>query len=259
VAFDRAADYYDATRSLPDEARDGVTNVLAAELDGRGPALEIGVGTGRIALPLRDRGITLTGADISEPMLRRLIANAGGNRPFPLLLADATRLPVADGAFGAVVACHVLHLIPDWRAAVDEVMRTLRPGGVLLADFGDTGRKAGEDGDRPPWEGALTEILARHGISRNRHGVTTAADVAAYLGFQARALPQVPVTFTRTLGRTLADMERQIYSWTWPYPADRVRAACADTRTWAALEDFDLDAEVPATQLIKWQAFLRSG
>ena len=75
------------------------------------------MGTGRIALPLHERGIRLAGADIAEAMLRRLVVNADGVLPFPLLLADATRLPLADGTFGSVLAVHVLHLIPAWRDA----------------------------------------------------------------------------------------------------------------------------------------------
>ena len=78
VNFDRAAEYYDATRSLPPISMDALIALLAAELARRQPCLEIGVGTGRIALPLRDRGITLAGLDIAGAMLRRLAQNAGG-------------------------------------------------------------------------------------------------------------------------------------------------------------------------------------
>ena len=128
VNFDRAADYYDTTRALPADSMDDLTALLAAELGGRQPGLEIGVGTGRIARPLSEGGVTLAGMDLSAGMLGRLIANAGGAPPFPLVRADATRLPFAAGSFGAVLAVHVLHLIPDWRVAVDESLRVLRPG-----------------------------------------------------------------------------------------------------------------------------------
>ncbi len=56
VSFDRAADYYDATRRLPDSVRDQLAELLADELVERGLCVEIGVGTGRIALPLHRRG-----------------------------------------------------------------------------------------------------------------------------------------------------------------------------------------------------------
>jgi ubiquinone/menaquinone biosynthesis C-methylase UbiE len=275
VSFDRAAGYYDATRGLPAEARAAMTEVLAAELADRQPCLEIGVGTGRIALPLAERGIAMAGEDISEAMLRRLVGNAGGRRPFPLMLADATRLPLAGESFGAVLACHVLHLIGDWRAAVDDAMRVLRRGGVLLADFGAApgGRSAERPGERPtdrsgespgerpagttPWREAVRQTLERHGIFRNRHGATDAEQVAGHIGCQARSLPPVRVTSTRTLRRTIEDVERQIYSWTWPYPAGQIQAACEEIRAWAQREDIPLDTQASTERLITWQAFDR--
>lgn len=51
---------------------------LLAELAGEGPALELGIGTGRIALPLAQRGIPVHGIDLSEPMVARLRAKPGG-------------------------------------------------------------------------------------------------------------------------------------------------------------------------------------
>ena len=107
VNFDRAAGYYDATRALPATPMAQLTGLLAAELAGRQPCVEIGVGTGRFALPLREAGIAMAGTDISGAMLRRLAANAGGGSPFPLAQADATRLPFAAGTFGSVLAVHV--------------------------------------------------------------------------------------------------------------------------------------------------------
>ncbi len=50
-----------------------------AELAGTGPALEFGVGTGRIALPLRRRGVRVHGIELSDPMIARLRAQPGGS------------------------------------------------------------------------------------------------------------------------------------------------------------------------------------
>jgi len=60
-----------------------------AELAGEGPALEFAIGTGRIALPLSRRGITVRGIDISEPMVDRLLAKPG---------ADAIGVTIGDFA-----------------------------------------------------------------------------------------------------------------------------------------------------------------
>lgn len=252
ISFDRAADYYDATRALPDDARVALAEVLAAELAGRGPCLEIGVGTGRIALPLHDRGIPLAGADIAPAMLRRLVQNAGGRQPFPLLLADATTLPLSGASFGAVLASHVLHLIPRWDAAVDEAMRVLRPGGTLLADFGG--------GTEMPWSGPSAAVMERHGISHDRPGATAPDSIAAYLagGARPRPLPPVTMTISRSLGQDLDRWERQVDAWTWPYTAGQMRQACADLRAWAAAHRWPLDREVAASRVIQWWAFERA-
>ncbi len=166
VSFDRAADYYDETRALPGEAADAVTAILAAELAGRRPALEVGVGTGRMALPLHALGLGMLGVDISMPMLRRLRSNPGGGG-FPVALADATQLPFPGHSVGATVASHVLHLIPEWRQAVEEVVRVTRPGGALLVDVGGNSGAALDS----PWRQATDAIMVEHGLSRARPGV----------------------------------------------------------------------------------------
>ena len=51
-----------------------------AELAGGGAALELGIGTGRIALPLAQRGVRVHGIDLSEAMVARLRAKPGGGR-----------------------------------------------------------------------------------------------------------------------------------------------------------------------------------
>ena len=71
VPFDRAASFYDQTRTLSPDAAKRVTELLSDELAGVERALEIGVGTGRIALPLVDAGVRLVGVDLSAPMLAR--------------------------------------------------------------------------------------------------------------------------------------------------------------------------------------------
>lgn len=258
VNFDRAAGYYDATRALPEATMTELTGVLAAELAGRQPCLEIGVGTGRFALPLRAAGIAMAGTDISAGMLRRLAANAGGASPFPLAQADATRLPFAAGAFGSVLAVHVLHLIPDWRIAVDEAVRVLRPGGALVASFPTDNRAVG-DADRAtaggpddaaaeagavglsrdavaPWTRVMREAARRHGMVRKPFGAQAPAAVAGYLSGRAtaRELTPVPVRTVWTLGEAIEHVERQLFSWSWPFSAGQAAAVAADMRSWAA-------------------------
>jgi ubiquinone/menaquinone biosynthesis C-methylase UbiE len=66
---------------------------LLAELAQGGPALELAIGTGRIALPLRDRGIDVHGVDISEAMVEKLRAKPGGS-DIPVTMGDFAEVPV---------------------------------------------------------------------------------------------------------------------------------------------------------------------
>src|SRR5262245_32754657 len=116
VRFDRAAEFYDTTRAISDEAMALTIELLASELEGRGRALEVGVGTGLLALPLHAAGVPLAGLDLTPAMMARLVEKAGGASPFPLIQADATRMPFADGTFAGAYLRWVLHLIPRDRA-----------------------------------------------------------------------------------------------------------------------------------------------
>ncbi len=71
----RIAEIYDELYSDYDPA----AIELLAELAGHGPALELGIGTGRIALPLHKRGIAVQGIDASEAMVSNLRAKPRGN------------------------------------------------------------------------------------------------------------------------------------------------------------------------------------
>ncbi len=249
MSFDRAADFYDATRSLPPDVHDRLTSILATELTPRGRCLEIGVGTGRIALPLVAEGVDLVGLDIAPKMLRRLVDNAGGRRPFPLCVADITALPFADQRFGAVFASHVLHLVVDWRATVDEAVRVLRPGAVLLVDFGG--------GPSAPWGEPTNAVMRAHGVVRVRPGVSFPEPVAEHLSGRAVARPLPPLTMTveRTLGQDLAEWQRQLHSWTWSASPDQMATACDAVRRWAADNGWPLDRPVELERTIQWWAF----
>jgi SAM-dependent methyltransferase len=133
ISFDRAADYYDATRGFPPGIEDQVAQafVRAGSLAPTARLLEIGVGTGRIALPLARRVGEYIGVDISAAMMGKLRARLDG-QPIRLIQADAAHLPLADGVFDAAIAVHVFHLVGDAAAALREAARILRPGGRLL-------------------------------------------------------------------------------------------------------------------------------
>jgi SAM-dependent methyltransferase len=73
---------------------------VLADLAQGGRALEFGIGTGRVALPLRDRGVVVEGIELSEPMAEQLRAKLGG-WDLTVTIGDMTTTRVA-GAFSLV-------------------------------------------------------------------------------------------------------------------------------------------------------------
>ena len=94
---DRIADVYDALYSGLDT--DGAVETLA-QLAGKGPVLELAIGTGRIALPLAERGLEVHGIDASEAMIAKLREKPGGDR-IPVTMGDFADVAV-EGVFSLV-------------------------------------------------------------------------------------------------------------------------------------------------------------
>jgi len=252
VVFDQAADYYDDTRSLQPETQAAVIAQLAGELRDRGRCLEVGVGTGRIALDLHRSGVEMAGVDLSAPMLRKLVEKAGGQPPFPLALADATELPIPGRRLGGVVICHVLHLIESWRRAVEELVRVLRPGGVILVETATRHDGAPRDVFRHFWS------VASPGDRPHRPGLTDVGvldQVLGGLGFRTRLLAPVSERTERSLEQIVAGLERGIQSACWRLTEEVRRSAAEATREWVRGRYGSLDAPHAVGQTITWRAY----
>lgn len=250
--FDRAATYYDSTRGLPHGTMADVATLLTRQLDGRGRCLEIGVGTGRIALPLHDAGIAMAGIDLSRPMMEVLIGKIGGRGPFPLAEADATMLPFPDASFGAGLVSHVLHLIPLWTTALDELFRVVEPGGVVLTSRGSLSSGSLMPEVRRRFE-AAAGAGARHVGLSTRNGELERA--MAERGAVETELPVITFSRDRTIGEMIDQLEAGTWSSTWALPDDVVHAAAAETRAWAAAQIGPLDQPRSIRTEITWKRF----
>jgi SAM-dependent methyltransferase len=232
ISFDRAAEYYDRTRALPDDAVADIVELLGGELAGRGRCLEVGVGTGRMALPLAGAGRAMAGVDISAAMVARLVAKAGGRAPFPIALGDATALPFRTDVFGGALCVHVLHLIADWRGAFDELLRVLGSGAVILVDVGGGPHDQLEGVDERFGAAAGRGFDERPGITRSR--LPELEEHAAAAGCARRDLRPIIVRHEETIEERVAGLEQGLYSWTWSIDPETLLRAGRETRAWAA-------------------------
>jgi SAM-dependent methyltransferase len=103
---------------------------LAGDVAGR-RILDAGCGSGPLFAELRDRGAIMTGIDKSAGMLELARRRLGDGAD--LQVAElGSPLPFPDGAFDDVTASLVLHYLEDWRPALGELRRVLKPGGRLI-------------------------------------------------------------------------------------------------------------------------------
>jgi SAM-dependent methyltransferase len=131
---DRIADIYDSSVELP--ADTGEAAAFLAELAGSGPVLELGIGTGRIALPLLERGLEVHGIDASARMVERLRAKPGGDR-VAVTMGDFAEVAV-DRTFPLVfVVFNTFFGLLDQDAQVrcfQRVAAHLHPGGAFVVE-----------------------------------------------------------------------------------------------------------------------------
>jgi SAM-dependent methyltransferase len=107
------------------------------ELAGGGPALELGIGTGRVAIPLVARGTAVHGIDASPAMVERLRAKPGG-AAIPVTIGDFADV-VVDGSFPLVyiVFSTLFGLLSQDAqvACVRNAAARLAPGGVFVVEM----------------------------------------------------------------------------------------------------------------------------
>jgi len=115
-----------------------------------GPVLELGCGTGRVALHLARRGHEVTGLDVDAELLAALESRAA-DLPVRTIEADAREFELAAPAALVLAPTHLLQLLPgaaERAESLRSIAAALRPGGLLAAAIIEEMPEA--DGAPPP-------------------------------------------------------------------------------------------------------------
>jgi SAM-dependent methyltransferase len=216
LSFDRVADVYDRTRAMPPEVTAAVTAGIADVLRETAPnprLLEVGIGTGRIAVPLAEAGVRVVGIDVAPAMLARLRSKRAD---LVVVVADATAPPFRAASFDGALFVHVLHLVPG--ALVLAATRTLvRPGGVLLHGRTDARNP------RRTFFALLRDVVGELGgtLPARDHWAEAGAVFAAAVADAGATCDERELArwIDRTTGRRiLDDIAGRVYSNTWAIP-----------------------------------------
>jgi ubiquinone/menaquinone biosynthesis C-methylase UbiE len=126
--FNRMADVYDARPAYPNALIDALADL--ARVHGHRVG-DLGAGIGHVALPLAQRGLTVTAVEPAQAMLDRLRAQADEHQlAVRALHATAEALPMADASLDLVVVADALHFLDAERVG-REIGRVLAPTGAL--------------------------------------------------------------------------------------------------------------------------------
>lgn len=238
IPFESVAPRHNQINALPDQAAEQIGAALAKLVTGSGYILDMGCGAGRIAIPAASTGIGVFGFDSDLAMLAEAQRAADeGALPMAVGCAEIARLPMLASSVPAVLSCNVLHLAPNWEQALDEVVRVLRPDGVLIQ---------GRDWLDP-------DSCAGRLRSRLREVVGTLSPTAAVAPVMDQALaarggtndPDIIAASWLTLqspADVLSQMADRTHNETWMLDADLLSAALNRLQSWADETWLDLSA-----------------
>ncbi|HEY7281881.1 MAG TPA: class I SAM-dependent methyltransferase [Actinomycetota bacterium] len=134
---ERWADIYDDWTAGLGLVVDGETIASKlADLAGGGPALELAIGTGRVAMPLIEMGVEVHGIDISEAMVAKLRAKPGG-ADVPVVMGDFAEVAV-EGRYPLIYlvfnTLYALTTQEDQLRCFSNVAKHLTDGGIFIVE-----------------------------------------------------------------------------------------------------------------------------
>lgn len=250
ISFDRAVTFYDQTRAFQpgEDIKVAAMIVQASGFTPSARVLEIGVGTGRIALPLAPRVGQLIGVDISTGMMNRLRQKQTGKTIY-LAQADAVSLPFAERQFDGVVAVHVFHLVSDWRAALSEVRRVLKPGGVLVHGLG--GRESIFEVMESVFKKHLPQQQTEGGLPR--HYYTTFLEDSGWR--PAGEKLTLEYAYEKTPQTYVDEIRGRIWSSTWQLSDEQIKACAGEMHDLLQARFHDMTKPIGITRSFDVRAY----
>lgn len=253
VDFSGNANVYDRRHGavLPDDVVHRLA--VAAELQPGVSILDIGAGTGRVAIALAKLGCDVIALEPALGMVQALRAKSGAT-PMRVIAAEGAQLPLLAARFDVVVIARVLYLTPDWRGVLREAYRVIAPGGRLLHEWAN-----GDPNEE--WvqmrEKART-LFEQAGVDSPFHpGVRSEVEVDEYitaLGFIHSANlaigPGPSLTLTEFL-RRLVDGE---FSYIWNVPKEVQEQCLPRLKSWAE-RTFDLEHPISIPRELRWTVY----
>jgi ubiquinone/menaquinone biosynthesis C-methylase UbiE len=225
VSFDRVAEIYDETRGFPVFVMDKIIKTLMDELEGYVSILDAGVGTARFLKPLQDLGYDVVGVDVSLGMLRKAVKKGMRN----LIIGSVCSLPFRDDSFDVTISVGLLHLVREWRVALQEMSRVTRK--LLVSVIRRRKNPASEK---------YRDLLVKYGWELPRRGTAERE-----LGAMFKPVKSIDVTtYEASVEKSLTFLERKAYSYQLDVPEETHMRVMQQLKTKSFPEAYSVKVEV---------------
>jgi SAM-dependent methyltransferase len=256
IDFSANASAYDDRHgaAIPDEEADRLWT--AARLGATARVLDIGAGTGRVAIPLARRGCTVVGVEPARGMLTKLRTKA--DRHVLAVAADGSHLPFSTGRFDAVIVARLLYLTEDWRAILAESDRVLAAGGCLLHQWAngtpdEEWVQLREEARRLFVQAGITAPF-HPGVRSEKEVDTLLQDLGLLRDGEIDVGPGPAITLREFLRRVI-DGE---LSYIWNLPEEVRAESLPQLQRWSEGR-FDLERLTPMPRDIRWTIYRKRG
>lgn len=229
----------------------------SGELPRYARVLDVGAGTGRVAIAFAAIGYKTIAFDPALPMLNELRRKAP-EREIQAVVGEAARLPFTAGHFDAVILARVLYLMADWQKVLQQAYDVLKPGGCLFHEWGN-----GEADEH--WvqirEKART-LFQNAGLNDPFHpGARSEAEIDNFLvnlGLDLRNELRIGPGPRMTLRDFVEKIVTGEFSYIWNVP-EHVRESCLPKLKKWSENTFDLDQSVPIPKDLRWAIYRKQG
>lgn len=223
------------------------------ELPSDGCVLDIGAGTGRVAMAFAAIGYKTVALDPALPMLNELLRKAPDSQVYTVA-GEAGRLPFPKETFDAVVLARILYLMADWQTVLSQAYDALKRGGCLFHEWGN-----GEaDEEWAQIREKARKLFEEAGVENPFHpGARSESDVDNFLvtlGLQRTNELRLGPGPSMTLRDFVEKIVSGELSYIWNVPKHIQESCLRRLKDWSE-NIFDLDKSIPIPRELHWTIY----
>jgi len=215
--------------------------------------LDIGAGTGRVAITFAATWHNVVVLDPALPMLNEIRAKAPDCQ-IQIVAGEGARLPFAPCHFDAVILARVLYLMADWQTVLQQAYNVLKPGGCLFHEWGNG--EAGEEWVqiREKARTLFEDAGVRNPFHPGARSESEVDDSLAALGLNRTNELWTGPGPTMTLHSFVEMIESGELSYIWNVPKNIQESCLPQLKQWSE-NTFDLRQAVPMPKELRWTIY----